>query len=86
MDSDYRRGRVRNGLVLVATRPLMRGRGMRRVCSSAEVAAEITMPVADVNRVGRKAGRLYFDVGDRQVRATYEGAGRWRINTRARYW
>jgi hypothetical protein len=78
--------RVTNVIALIVSRPLVRGRGFRRACTSKEIAHEGTMPLADVNLVGRAEKRLYFDMADRQFRATYQGAGRWRINHRARYW
>lgn len=78
---------VENKLSLVVTKPEGEGRRPRRTCTSEEIATEVwTMPVKDVNKVGRLKKRIYFDVGDRQYRATYEGDGQWRIAHRARYW
>lgn len=78
--------RVEGGISLLTTEPYLRTGGFRRRVTSDEIARESRMPVADVNLVGRRKERIYFDVVDRQFRATYEGGGRWRINHRARFW
>jgi hypothetical protein len=82
--------RVTRSIALLCGRWLMhRPKGARSkwptTLSSSAVAEAAGITTPDVGRVGRARRRLYFDFGDRQVRASY-AAGCWTIRHRARYW